>query len=111
MKKIFVICPTYRCTSDIISSYFRMFGVVSLVQQMHNQTGNYDIKLCIVDSSADIHPFFKKYDCNSINTENICIFIYQIEIAFLIVYCINIKHLLKTSFHQTVIFLNIHGKQ
>lgn len=74
MKKIFVICPTYRCTSDIISSYFRMFGVVSLVQQMHNQTGNYDIKLCIVDSSADIHPFFKKYDCNSINTENILYF-------------------------------------
>ncbi len=71
MKKIFVICPTYRCIGSAFN--FRLFGVVSLIEQMRSQTFNGKIKICIVDTSSNKHPFFECFSNHKV-TEDILYF-------------------------------------
>jgi len=63
MKKIFVMCPTYRNPEDKIQ--LGLFGIVSLIEQMEKQTFNGSIKISIVDSSSEPHPFFKNWNNNN----------------------------------------------
>lgn len=59
MKKIFIVCPTYRLNND---SALRFFGLVSIIEQVKRQKVNCDIKICIVDSSNSPHPFFQNWE-------------------------------------------------
>ncbi len=54
------MCPTYRVEDSQFN--LRLFGVVSLIKQMKNQSFDGDIKICVVDTSSKPHPFFKYFD-------------------------------------------------
>jgi hypothetical protein len=56
MKQSFMVCATYRASDK--PSPLRYFGVLSLLEEAKAQTYDGDIRLAIVDSSPQPHPFF-----------------------------------------------------
>ena len=67
IKKIFVVCPTYRDPFSVFN--FRLFGVVSLVEQMRNQSFDGRITICIVDTSPNRHPFFECFENDQVSED------------------------------------------
>lgn len=57
MKKIAYVCPTYRDPKK--PSLSRLFGLVTLLEQLQAQNTEHDVKLAIIDSSPTSHPFFE----------------------------------------------------
>jgi len=58
MKKVGVVAVTYRNSED--NSVARLYGLVSLVEQMLlGQTYQGDVKMALIDSSPEPHPFFE----------------------------------------------------
>lgn len=53
-----VVCSTYRNPDH--DSLVRLYGVVSLFDQMMNQDYEGDIKIALVDDSPEPHPFYKE---------------------------------------------------
>ncbi len=57
-KRVGVVCATYRDPGK--DSLVRLYGVVSLLDQMRRQKGGHDIKLALVDDSPEPHPFYEE---------------------------------------------------
>ncbi|MGZ9109478.1 MAG: hypothetical protein ACXW4B_11745 [Micavibrio sp.] len=53
-----VVCSTYRNPEQ--DSLVRLYGVVSLFDQMMNQNYGGDIKIALVDDSPEPHPFYQE---------------------------------------------------
>lgn len=56
-KTIGVVCSTYRNPDK--DALVRLYGVVSLFDQMSKQKFNGDIKIALVDDSPEPHPFYE----------------------------------------------------
>jgi hypothetical protein len=55
-KSVGVVCSTYRKPGE--EPLVRLYGVVSLFDQMMKQSYDGDIKIALVDDSAEPHPFY-----------------------------------------------------